>query len=122
MSELSLLTGVYANVEVFATMIDSVIERLGGSGVAATDSEQKHLGQLLIDASDQGQRSGSYEALVLDSLLRDAKGEPLVNFERLGRRLLSGELDASDRKQLEILAKGLEQERSQVAGRLRGRR
>ena len=122
MSDLSLLTGIYANVEVFASLIDSVIEKIGTRGAFTADEAQQRLGQLLIDAGDQGQSSKSYEALILDSLLRQRTGEPLLNLERLGNRLLAGEADASDRNQLEALAKGLERERSEVASRLRGRR
>jgi hypothetical protein len=86
------------------------------------DHDQARLGQLLVDAGDHGQSSESYEALVLDSLLRSSTGEPLLNFERLGKRLLAGSVDSSDQKLLETLAKGLESERSEVASRLRGRR
>jgi hypothetical protein len=121
MSDLSLLSGIYANVDFFASLIDSVIERIRKEGGKTRDPEQIRLGKLLMDANDHGQASGSYEALVLDSLLRTSTGEPLVNFERLGRRLLSGEVDASDQKLLEKLATELEKERSEVANRLRGR-
>jgi len=122
MSDLSILNGVYANVDEFASLIDAVIERVRTDGGTAPGHDQTRLGQLLIDAVDQGQSSESYEALVLDSLLRSSTGEPLLNFERLGKRLLSGSLESSDQKQLEMLAKGLESERSKVASRLRGRR
>jgi hypothetical protein len=122
MSDISLLSGVYANVEVFAALIDSVIERMGKDSDATPNTDQRHLGQLLVDSTDQGQASRSYQALILDSLLRDVTGAPLLDVERLGRRLLVGETDSSDLKQLEVLAKGLERERSEVAGRLRGRR
>lgn len=122
MSDLSLLSGVYANVEVFAELIDKVIERMGADGAATVEPDQRHLGQLLVDAADRGRASGSYQALILDSLLRDQTGVPLLDLDRLGRRLLSGATDLADLKQLEILAKGLEMERSEVAGRLRGRR
>lgn len=122
MSDLSLLTGIYANVEVFASLIDAVIERIGARGDSNANEAQQRLGQLLIDAGDQGQSSKSYEALILNIFLRQRTGEPLVNIERLGRRLLAGEADGSDRKQLEVLAEGLERERSEVAVRLRGRR
>jgi hypothetical protein len=122
MSDVSLLSGIYANVEVFAALIDSVIERMGKENMTTPNADQKRLGQLLIDAGDQGRSSGSYQALILDSLLRGVTGEPLLNLERLGRRLVAGETDSSDQKQLEVLAKSLEQQRSEVAGRLRGRR
>lgn len=122
MSDLSLLSGVYANVEVFAALIDKVIERIGAEGATTVHEDQRHLGQLLVDAADRGRASGSYQALMLDSLLRDATGAPLLDLDRLGQRLLAGGADAADLKQLEILAKGLERERSEVAGRLRGRR
>jgi hypothetical protein len=122
MSDLSLLTGVYANVEVFASLIDTVIEKLGAPVASGIDEDRQRLGRLLIDAGDQGQSSKSYEALILDSLLRRRTGEPLLDLERLGKRLLAGNADTSDRAQLEMLAKGLERERSEVASRLRGRR
>jgi hypothetical protein len=122
MSDLSLLNGVYANVELFASLIDTVIERVRKDGGSAPDTDQTRLGQLLIDASDQGHSSESYDALILDSLLRSSTGELLLDLGRLGKRLLSGNVDAADQKQLETLAKGLERERSEVASRLRGRR
>lgn len=59
---------------------------------------------------------------MLDSLLRTRTGESLLDLEKLGRRLLDGALDQNDQKQLEILAESLEQERSEVANRLRARR
>lgn len=122
MSDLSLLSGVYANVEVFAALIDKVIEQMGPDGATSAGADQRHVGQLLVDAADRGRSSGSYQALILDSLLRDTTGAPLLDLDQLGRRLLAGGTGAADLKQLEVLAKGLERERSEVAGRLRGRR
>ena len=52
MSDLSLLRGVYADVEAYGTLIDKVIERLGRGGTDLPDPDQKKLGRLLIDASD----------------------------------------------------------------------
>jgi hypothetical protein len=121
MSDLSLLTGVYANVEHFACLIDTVIEHARTNVAAPPGDAQRRLGQLLVDAGDQGQTSGSYEAFILDSLLRDATGEALLDLPQLGLRLLAGTINSSDQKQLEILAQGLEHERSEVAGRLWGR-
>ena len=121
MSDLSLLNGIYTNVDFFASLIDSVIDNIRKDGGTNPDPEQARLGKLLVDANDHGQASGSYEALILDSLLRTSTGEPLVNFERLGKRLLSGEVDSSDQKMLEKLATELDKERSEVANRLRGR-
>jgi hypothetical protein len=121
MSNLSLLTGIYANVEHFASLIDTVIEHARTNVTATPGDAQRRLGQLLIDAGDQGQTSGSYEALMLDSLLRDATGDTPLDLPGLGQRLLAGTVSLSDQKQLEILAQGLERERSEVAGRLRGR-
>ena len=69
MSDLSLLTGVYANVEQFASLIDAVIEEVRTSQSAQPSPVQRRLGQLLVDTVDQGRSSGSYEALMLDSLL-----------------------------------------------------
>ncbi|SKA41323.1 hypothetical protein SAMN02745126_06486 [Enhydrobacter aerosaccus] len=121
MSDLSLLTSIYANVEHFASLIDTVIEHARTSATPTPGDAQKRLGQLLVDAGDQGQASQSYEALMLDSLLRDPSGETPLDLPQLGSRLLGGAISSSDQKQLEILAQGLERERSAVAGRLRGR-
>jgi hypothetical protein len=121
MSDISLLTGIYANVEQFASLIDTVIEHARTNVPAAPGSAQMRLGQLLVDTDDQGQASESYDALMLDSLLRDATGETPLNLPQLGKRLLAGTIGPSDHKQLETLAQGLERERLEVAGRLRGR-
>ena len=121
MSELSLLTGVYADVEAYAVLIDRVIERLGQVGTGPPDPDQKKLGQLLIDASDRGLASQSLEALTLDSLLRSNTGEPLPGLKELGEYLLSGQVDVRYHKQLEALAQRLEQERVGIARQLWGR-
>jgi hypothetical protein len=121
MSDSSLLTGVYANVEAYGTLIDRVIDRLRISGSDPTSPEQNRLARLLIDASDHGRSSKSLEALILDSLLRSSTGQSIVNLRKLGERLLTKDVDRAYQKQLETLAKGLEEERAQVAGRLRGR-
>ena len=121
MSDLSLLRGVYADVEAYGTLIDKVIERLGRGRTRLPDPNQKKLGQLLIDAGDQGLESQSLEALTLDSLLRSNTGEPLAGLKELGEHLLSGQVDVSYHKQLETLARRLEQERAEIARQLRGR-
>lgn len=121
MSGLSLLRGVYAEVVAYGTLIDNVIKRLGQGGTSPPGPEQKKLGQLLIDASDQGLESQSVEALTLDSLLRSNTGEPLEGLKQLGEHLLSGQVNASVQQQLEGLAQKLEQERVAVARRLRRR-
>jgi len=121
MSDLSLLTGIYANVEAYAKLIDKVLEQVQKRGSDPANAEQRKLGRLLIDASDQGHSSESLEALLLDSLLRSDSGECPVDLKKLGERLLSQNLDRGILKQLEVLAKELEKERAKVAGRLRGR-
>lgn len=121
MSGLSLLRGVYAEVAAYGTLIDNVIKRLGQGGTSPPGPEQKKLGQLLIDASDQGLESQSVEAMTLDSLLRSNTGEPLEGLKQLGEHLLSGQVDASVQQQLEGLAQRLEQERVAIARRLRRR-
>ena len=123
MSDLSLLRGVYSDVEAYGVLIDKVIERLGHGRTGPPDPDQKKLGQLLIDASDQGLGSESLEALILDSLLRSNTGEPFagLDLKQLGEHLLSGQVDASCHRQLETLAQRLEQERAEIARRLRRR-
>ena len=121
MSDISLLTGIYANVENFASLIDTVIERARTHVAVTPGVAQRRLGQLLVDAGDQGQTSGSYEALMLDNLLRDATGETPLDCPSSASAFFAGTVSPSDQKQLEILAQGLERERSEVASRLRGR-
>ena len=121
MSDMSLLTGVYADVEAYAVLIDRVIERLGQGGTGPPSPDQKKLGQLLIDASDRGLASQSLEALTLDSLLRSNTGESLPDLKELGECLISGQVDVSYHKQLEMLAQRLERERVGIARRLRER-
>ncbi|MYC96909.1 MAG: hypothetical protein F4X14_18265 [Caldilineaceae bacterium SB0661_bin_32] len=121
MSDLSLLTGVYANIEKYGVLIDRVIERLGREKADPTDPDQKKLAQLFVDASDQGLESQSSEALTLDSLLRTSSGKPLADLKQLGERLQKGDVDQAYLRQLGELAQGLEQERADIARRLRKR-
>ena len=82
--------------EAYAVLIDKVIEQLGREGTGPPNPDQKRLGQLLIDASDQGLESQSLEALTLDSLLRSNTGEPFAGLKGLGECLLSSTLDQRD--------------------------
>lgn len=121
MSDVSLLTGVYANVEAYAALIDRVIERLRSEGSDPNNEEQRRLGNLLIQAHDQGRSTQSLEALVLDTLLRSDTGEQSMDLDGIGRRLLADDADRVVQKQLEMLANELEKQRAEVAARLRGR-
>ncbi len=121
MSDLSLLTGVYANVETYAALIDSVIESLRHPPSGNAASERAKLANLLIDASTQGRSNRSREALMFDTLLRDELGQQHIDLKALGQRLLSDTIDKTSRAQLESLARHLERERAEVANRLRGR-
>ena len=118
MSDLSLLTGVYTDVEAYGEMIDRVIKQLAQGVPNPPDPDQKKLGQLLMNAGDQGLESQSLEALILDTLLRSNTGEPLAGLQQLGKCLLNGQVDISAKKQLEALAQRLEQERAEIARRL----
>lgn len=121
MSDLSLLTGVYADVEAYGILIDKVIEQLGRNAIDPAHPDQKKLAQLFVEASDQGLESRSLEALTLDSLLRTNTGQSFADLKQLGERLQNGDVDQAYLKQLEKLAQGLEQERAEIARRLRGR-
>ena len=121
MSNLSLLRSVYADVEAYGTLIDKVIARLAETETGKPNPDQKKLGRLLIDASDQGFTSQSAEALTFDSLFRSNTGEPFAGMKKLGKHLLGGQVDANYQKQLETLAQRLERERAEIARQLRGR-
>ncbi len=120
MSQLSLLTGVYADVEAYGVLIDSVIEQLGRGQADPTDPDQKKLAQLFVDASDYGLASQSLEALTLGSLLRTSTAEPMANLKLLDERLQSGGVDQAYLRQLEELTNELEQKRVDIARQLRG--
>ena len=119
MSSLSLLRSVYADVEAYGTLIDKVIAQIAETGTGQPNPDQKKLGRLLIDASDQGITSQSVEALTFESLLRSSTGEPFAGMKQLGEHLFSGQIDVSYQKQLEMLAQRLERERARIARRLR---
>ena len=121
MSQLGLLTSVYADVETYGALIDRVIDRLARGQVDPTEPDQKRLARLFVDASDQGLASQSLEALTLDSLLRTSTAEPMADLKLLGERLQSGDVDQAYLRQLEELAKKLEQKRVDIARQLWGR-
>lgn len=121
MSQLGLLTGIYADVETYGALIDRVIDRLARGQVDPTEPDQKRLARLFIDAGDQGLAAQSLEALTLDSLLRTSTAEPMADLKFLGERLQSGDVDQAFLRQLEELARKLEQKRVEVARQIRGR-
>lgn len=121
MSQLGLLTGIYADVEMYGALIDRVIDRLARGQVDPTESDQKRLAQLFVDASDQGLASQSFEALMLDSLLRTSTAEPMADLKLLGERLQKGDVDRAYLRQLEELARKLEQKRVDIVRQMRGR-
>lgn len=121
MSDLSLSTGVYANIEKHGVLIDRVIERLGREKAAPTDPDQKKMAQPFVGASALGLESQSSEALILDGLLRTRSGKPLADLKQLGERLQKGDVDQACLRQLGEFAQGLEQERANIARRLRKR-
>ena len=123
MSDLSLLRGVYSDVESYGALIDKVIEQLSRGEIGPPGPERKKLGHLLIDANDQGLESESLEALILDSLLRSNTGEPFtaLDLKQLGEQLLGEKVDHESHRQLETLAQRLNLERAEIARRLRRR-
>jgi len=121
MSQLGLLTGIYADVEAYGALIDRVIDRLGRGQVDPTEPDQKRLARLFVDGSDQGLASQSLEALMLDSLLRTSTAEPMADLKLLGERLQNGDVDQIYLRQLEELARKLEQKRVDIARQIRGR-
>ena len=121
MSQLGLLTGIYADVEAYGVLIDRVIDRLGRGQVDPTEPDQKRLARLFVDDSDQGLASQSLEALMLDSLLRTSTAEPMADLKLLDERLQRGDVDQVFLRQLEELARKLEQKRVDIARQLRGR-
>ena len=52
MSQLGLLTGIYADVEAYGALIDRVIDRLARGQVDPTEPDQKRLARLFVDAGD----------------------------------------------------------------------
>ena len=121
MSQLGLLTSVYADVEAYGVLIDRVIDRLAQGQTDPTEPDQKRLARLFVDASDQGLASQSLEALTLDSLLRTSTAEPMADLKLLGERLQNGEVDDAFLRQLEELARNLEQKRVDIARQIRVR-
>lgn len=121
MSDVGLLTSVYSEIETYGTLIDSVIDRLARGQVDPTEPDQKRLARLFVDASDQGLASQSLEALTLDSLLRTKAAKPMADLKLLGERLQNGDVDQAYLRQLEELARKLEQKRVDIARQLRGR-
>ena len=121
MSQLGLLTGIYADVEAYGALIDRVIDRLARGQADPTEPDQKRLAQLFVDAADQGLASQSLEALTLDSLLRTSTAKPMADLKLLGERLQKGDVDQVYLCQLEELARKLEQKRVDIARQMRGR-
>lgn len=113
MSGLSLISGAETLAASFHLLIDEVL--LSKSSIDPTKARQ--LAELLraADASHSG--TTNHDGLLLDSLLRNADGNPDTALSRLANALEQGTLSDENRLELDGIARRVNQERAALSTR-----
>ena len=115
MSDAGLHSSLYSRIREYAELLDQVLLDFGVGAADASQKTRVKLGTLL--ASLGNRVNGDLQAELLASLVREA-GQPTPDrLAEIGRDLVAGRSDPSLRKDLEQLARTLEQERSMAFGR-----
>lgn len=119
MSNPSVHSGLYSAVRGLAELVDGVLLDLK-SGLATTErgDRRRQLGNLLIrvaDATDRDVNSNVFRVLVRDS----SKG--YFDPGEVGKQLLADDAGKESIDKLEVLAGILENERTSMLARMRGR-
>jgi hypothetical protein len=118
MSNVGVHLGLYSAVRGLAELVDAVLLDLKSGRVAERVDRRRQLGTLLVgvaDTSNRDVRSNVFRVLVRDS----SKGQ--FDLGEVGKRLLADDAGGDSINKLELLAGILENERTSMLARMRGR-
>ena len=118
MSEIGLYSGLYTRLRVHAELLDRVLINLKTGNSQPSDEDRQKLARLLIALSKS--TSDDFSTQLLAILLRDADKSNLAEWGKVGRTLLSTEIQPDIIVKLEKLANILEYERAHTFTRMRG--
>lgn len=105
-----LYLGLYTRVRDCAELLDDVIIRLKSGTSSSADERRQRLAKILIGA-EQG-KAADLTSQLLTILVREVAGDIPKQWPEVGKALLSPEVAPSIIDQLEVLARGIEQERA----------
>lgn len=118
MNNPGLYASIYQQIREYAELVDTVLISIKSGISAVSDPERQKLGNLLITLS--GNTWDSLPTRMIALLLRDKDNVNQQKWAKLGRVLLSEQLDPSITKDLEDLAVALEQEQVGTITKMRG--
>jgi hypothetical protein len=118
MSDIGVHSNVYQRVREYGQLIDDVILGLRSKSTSTVDPSRQKLGELLISlaaAAPPDPRS-AWLGMLIGGTDLDAR----TDWARVGRALLSPDVDAKAIEKLEDLAQYLEERRTEAMTRMRG--
>ena len=118
MSNTGLYSGLYSRLRDHAELLDRVLIDLKTGNSSPSDKERQKLAQLLTGLRKSP--SDDFSTQLLAILLRNVEKSNLAEWEKIGRILLSTEVNADVIAKLEKLANTLEYERAGIFARMRG--
>jgi hypothetical protein len=120
MSDAGLHSSLYSRIREYAELLDQVLLdfEVGTADAPAPREMRIRLGRLLATLGNRV--NGDLQAELLASLVREADRPTLDRLAEIGRDLVAGRSDPSLRRDLEQLARTLEQERARTFAKIRG--
>jgi hypothetical protein len=118
MSNPSAHSGLYSTIRGLAELVDGVLLDLKSGLATERGDRRRQLGNLLVrvaDATNRDLKSNVFRVLVRDS----SKGQ--FDLDRVGKQLLADDGGKDSIDKLELLASILENERTSMLARMRGR-
>lgn len=118
MSNPGLYASIYQLIQEYAELVDHTLIRLKSGSSQVNDPKRQKLGNFLINLADEKWDSLSTRMLAL--ILQDRGDDRQKKWSKLGRTLLSDQVDASSIQDLEELAVTLEHEQAGAITKMRG--
>ena len=118
MSEIGLYSGLYTRFHEQAELLDRVLIALKKGNSQPSDNDRKKLANLLIKLAKSSSDDFSIQLLAI--LLRNTSSSNLKEWGKVGKALLSNEVQQDIILKLEKLAKILEYERAEIFAKMRG--
>lgn len=118
MNNPGLYASIYQLIQEYAELVDNELIRLKSGTSQVTDPGRQKLGNFLISLS--GETWDSLSTRMLALILQDKDDTRQKKWAKLGRSLLTNQLDSSSIQDLEEIAITLEHEQAGAVTKMRG--
>ncbi len=118
MSDTSLNTSLYEEIREYAEMVDQLLIGLKDGTSSEKDDNRRKMGNLLLQLAENRYEDLSSRLIML--VIRDSGNIRQSDYRKMGKALLSTDIDDSVVNWLEMFAQSLEKGQADALSRVRG--